>query len=80
MPGHTAGSISYLVNGVILFVGDTFKLVDGKVRSLRSYINMDTRDQEESIRKLAALENIQMALTAHWGYTREFDQAIGEWR
>ena len=77
-PGHTAGSISYLVNESVLFVGDTFKLVDGKVHSLRSYINMDTGQQKESIRKLAGLENIDMALTAHWGFTSEFNQAIRE--
>lgn len=79
-PGHTAGSMSYLVNGSILFVGDTFKLIDGKVCSLRSYISMDTVRQKESIRKLAGLDQVKLACTAHTGYTREFNKAIGDWK
>ncbi len=29
-PGHTPGSMSYLIDDEILFVGDVFKLIDGK--------------------------------------------------
>ena len=79
-PGHTSGSMSYLINETILFVGDTFKLIDNKVYPKRPYINMNTEQQKESIRKLARLENISSAFTAHNGYTREFDNAISNWR
>jgi hydroxyacylglutathione hydrolase len=79
-PGHTAGSMSYLVNESFLFVGDAFKLIDKRVSSLRPYINMDTQVQKQSIRKLACLENVQLACTAHSGYTRDFDQAILNWK
>jgi glyoxylase-like metal-dependent hydrolase (beta-lactamase superfamily II) len=79
-PGHTVGSMSYLVNESILFVGDTFKLIDNKVRSLRQYINMDTEQQKESIGKLARLDNVQLACTAHTGYTKEFKNAIHDWK
>jgi glyoxylase-like metal-dependent hydrolase (beta-lactamase superfamily II) len=80
-PGHTPGSMSFLVNGSILFVGDAFKLLDGKVRPPRSNIfNMDTKLQEESIRKLAALDNVLLACTAHTGCTAEFSNAIQAWR
>ena len=79
-PGHTPGSMSYLVNGAFLFVGDTFKIVDGKVRTLRNYINMDTELQADSIRKLAKLENVRAAFTAHFGWTERFSEATKEWR
>jgi hydroxyacylglutathione hydrolase len=79
-PGHTTGSMSYLVNESILFVGDTFKLIDNKVYSIRRYINMNTEQQKESIRKLACLDNVRLACTAHTGYTREFNEAISGWK
>jgi hydroxyacylglutathione hydrolase len=79
-PGHTAGSMSYFVDESILFAGDAFKLVDGRVCALRRYINMDTEAQKQSIRKLARLKNVRLACTAHTGYTWEFNEAAGEWK
>ena len=79
-PGHTSGSMSYLVDDALLFVGDTFKLINNKVQPKRRYINMDTEQQKESIRKLACLDNIQLVFTAHNGYTEEFQKAIRGWK
>ena len=79
-PGHTAGSMSYLVNESILFVGDTFKLKDNQVQAISRYINMDTEQQKESIRKLARLDGVQLACTAHTGYTTDFSKAIQAWK
>jgi hydroxyacylglutathione hydrolase len=79
-PGHTDGSMSYLVDGSILFVGDTFKLIGDRVCSLRRYINMHTERQKESIRKLAGMDHVPLACTAHTGYTREFNKAIDDWK
>ena len=79
-PGHTPGSMSYLVNKSILFVGDTFKLIGNKVYPIRSYMNMNTEQQKRSIRKLAHIDNVRMAFTAHRGYTKDFSKAISDWR
>ncbi len=79
-PGHTAGSMSYLVNESILFVGDTFKLIDGRVFPKRRYINMNTEQQKASIRKLGRLDTVQLVCTAHNGYTKEFRHAMSNWR
>ncbi len=49
----------------------TAKLVDHKVRSLRACINMDTERQKESSHKLARLDGVQLACTAHSGCTGE---------
>lgn len=52
-PGHTPGSMSYLINDAYLFVGDTLSLIKGKVHTFPFFINKDTKTQKESIRKLA---------------------------
>ena len=55
-PGHTPGSMSYLVNDSILFVGET-----------------------ESVKKLARLKNISLMVTAHTGFTTDFQSAMSDW-
>ncbi len=46
----------------------------------RRFLQMDRKLQRESIKKLARLNNIDMLLTAHTGFTYDFDKAIAEWR
>lgn len=79
-PGHTPGSMSYIVNGKILFSGDAFKLANGGADTVRPFYTMDTRRQIESIKKLAKLEGISVAYTAHWGYTKDYKETMREWR
>ena len=79
-PGHTIGSMSYLVNEEWLFAGDAFKLIDGQVSALRGYINMDSAMMKRSIRGLANLTGVKLAITGHTGLTRTFDSDIASWR
>ncbi len=79
-PGHTLGSMSYLVNGEWLFAGDAFKLIDGQVSALRGYINMDNEAMRRSIRGLANLTGVTLAFTGHTGLTRTFAHDIASWR
>jgi glyoxylase-like metal-dependent hydrolase (beta-lactamase superfamily II) len=90
-PGHTPGSMSYLVNGSTLFTGDTVPLKEGKVRPfsklrpsdmirLHSLVaSMDTATQAESVRKLAKLQNVSLMATAHTGFTINFQYAMSDW-
>jgi glyoxylase-like metal-dependent hydrolase (beta-lactamase superfamily II) len=83
-PGHTPGSMSYLVNDSILFVGDTLALKGGKVRPssrlhLRDMMTMDIATQTESVKKLAQLKNISLMITAHTGFTTDFQSAMSDW-
>ncbi len=83
-PGHTPGSMSYLVNGSVLFVGDTLVLKDGTARPfskwhLRDLTHMDLAAQAESAQKLAHLKNISLMATAHAGFTTDFDYAMRDW-
>jgi hydroxyacylglutathione hydrolase len=83
-PGHTPGSMSYLVNESILFADDTLALREGKVRPfsklhLGDMIHMDIATQTESVRKLAKLKNISLLVTAHTGFTTDFLSAMSDW-
>jgi hydroxyacylglutathione hydrolase len=84
-PGHTPGSMSYLVDGSILFVGDALTLSEGKARHfsrlhLRDLTHMDTTTQSKSAKKLAQLTNISLMATGHTGFTTEFESAMSSWR
>jgi len=77
-PGHTPGSMSYLIDDC-LFTGDTLVLKDGKAKTTMGFINMDTKVEEESIRKLARLSGIRLLATGHSGYSLDFQKAMTEW-
>jgi hydroxyacylglutathione hydrolase len=78
-PGHTPGSMAYLVDGEYLFLGDTCKLKDGQAYAGKHF-TLDYETQKESIRKLAGLRNVGYVITAHSGWTDDFDRAFGYWR
>ena len=78
-PGHTPGSMCFLINDNILFTGDTIVLRNGKVYPFYSLFNINTKTQKESIIKLVKLRDISILCTAHTGYTRNFRDAIKKW-
>jgi glyoxylase-like metal-dependent hydrolase (beta-lactamase superfamily II) len=78
-PGHTPGSMSYIINNEILFVGDAIKLFKGKAKPNRSF-SMDYEKQLESIRKIAKINGIKYLFTAHRGYTKDFNKAMEDWK
>jgi hydroxyacylglutathione hydrolase len=67
-PGHTPGSMSYLVNDSILFTGDTLSIRNGKIKPFFWLQNMNTTIQKESIKKLLKIDNIKYIFTGHTGY------------
>jgi len=79
-PGHRLGHTSYLIDGKYLFSGDLLRLKAGKVKPFFKIISTDFEQLLESIRKVAKIENVKMLLTAHTGYTTEFDKAIEKWK
>jgi hydroxyacylglutathione hydrolase len=78
-PGHTPGSMSYLVNETLLFTGDTLSLHKGQIHPFSRLMNMDTATQKHSITKLAALQGVKLLCTGHTGYTFNFDAAAKAW-
>lgn len=76
-PGHTSGSTAYLVNGRYLFTGDLLVLRDGKAEVTSSMLNNDHELSKQSIRKLAReLQGVRIILTAHSGFTTDFERAM----
>lgn len=78
-PGHTPGSMSYLLDGRYLFVGDTMSLQDGKAETFNSFYNMDSDSQRKSIGKLAANTQPEYIFTGHYGYTDDVRSAFDGW-
>ena len=67
-PGHTPGSMSFLINDEYLFTGDAMGLINGKADLFISIYNMDEEMQAESISKLSTI-GTQYIFTAHHGYS-----------
>lgn len=78
-PGHTAGSMSFLINGSILIVGDELNLKDGKAVLDKKFIGIDYEKRRESIRKLAKLTGVKVICPAHSGYSLDFQAAMADW-
>ena len=68
-PGHTPGSMVYLVEPGYLFTGDTLSLKDGKTAPFSEFFNMDAPRQRSTIASLARLSGVTHVFTAHYGYT-----------
>ncbi|EPA0985923.1 MBL fold metallo-hydrolase [Vibrio parahaemolyticus] len=81
-PGHTPGSMCFLIDGKYLFTGDTVKLVSGKFQPFVEIFTMDTAENAASIHKLAQLvrqREIYSLYTAYYGYTDNLSYAAEGW-
>lgn len=79
-PGHTPGTMCYLVNGKYLFTGDVIRFVDGKAIEFHHFINMDNPTGIKSIEKLSLLEGVEYVFTAHHGVSDNFEKAFENYR
>ena len=79
-PGHTPGTMCYLVDGKYLFTGDVVRLIDGKAVEFQHFINMDTPTGINSIEKLSLLEGVDYVFTAHHGVSSDFEGAFESFR
>jgi hydroxyacylglutathione hydrolase len=75
-PGHTPGSVCYLVDGRYLFAGDNFSLKDGKAGLFNDFFNMDSRTQKKSLFRLKELKGVEYIFTGHYGFSADFDKAF----
>ncbi|MCX7027149.1 MAG: MBL fold metallo-hydrolase [Spirochaetes bacterium] len=79
-PGHTTGSMSFLIDDSILIVGDECNLRKGKAVLNMRMLSIDNNMRRDSIKQLAKLEGISLLCTAHSGYTANFSSAMKKWR
>lgn len=79
-PGHTPGSMCYLVNDNHLFTGDTISLKNGKAGLFNEFFNMDSEKQKESIKKLSKLTRVQNVITAHYGFSNNYQEVFSDYK
>jgi hydroxyacylglutathione hydrolase len=79
-PGHTPGSMCYLVNQKYLFTGDVLSLKDGKVDEFSKFISMDAKSDRQSIDKLSHLQGVEYIFTAHHGFSHDFETSFKDWK
>jgi glyoxylase-like metal-dependent hydrolase (beta-lactamase superfamily II) len=79
-PGHTSGSMCYLLNGKYLFTGDVLKIQSGKIDEFNHFFNMDSKIARESIGKITNLPGAEYIFTAHYGYTSNYKNAVKDWK
>jgi hydroxyacylglutathione hydrolase len=70
-PGHTPGSSCFIINGDYLFTGDNLSYKNGKFEHFVDFFNMDTPEQEISIKALPDLGSFKYVLTGHDGIIRQ---------
>lgn len=76
VPGHTVGSMCYVVNDSFLFTGDALSLKEGSVDKFNRFFNMDSEMAAKSMEKLTNLPNVKYIFTAHHGYTNDYNTAF----
>ncbi len=79
-PGHTPGSMTYVVNDKYVFTGDSMSLKNGRADLFNDSFNMDNDVQRESLKKLAQLKNVTHVFTAHYGSSNNFKKAFEAFR
>lgn len=78
-PGHTPGSMSYLINSKYLFTGDALSIKAGKIEKFNEFFNMDTETAIKSIEKITRIPEAEYIFSAHYGYSDDYKNAIKDW-
>lgn len=78
-PGHTPGSMSYIINDSFLFSGDTLTLRKNKVYPFYWLQNMNTKKQKNTILNLFKNNICKWVFTSHTGYSKDFKNGIKKW-
>ena len=69
-PGHTPGSVCFVINNDYLLTGDNLIVVDGRAEHFIDQFNMNTAQQIESLKALPDLKTFKYILMAHHGIIR----------
>lgn len=78
VPGHTPGSMCYLINDKYLFTGDALSLKDGKIARFNQFFNMDSETAAKSMEKLRNYPKVQYVFTAHHGISSDYKNAVSQ--
>jgi glyoxylase-like metal-dependent hydrolase (beta-lactamase superfamily II) len=78
-PGHTPGSMCYVINDAYLFTGDSMSLEQGKADLFNEAFNMDSDLQRASMGKVMHLPDVKCVFTGHYGFTDDYQNAFVGW-
>lgn len=77
LPGHTIGSMGYLIDGKYLFSGDAFLIKNGKLSvPPKKMFVMNIDKMKNSLQKLSGFKNIEYVFSSNSGFTADFVFAI----
>ena len=79
-PGHTPGSMNYIVDDSCIFTGDNLSLKNGVARQFTEFFNMDTKMQLQSLPKLSDIPSIKYVFTAHHGFSNDYRKVFENFR
>ncbi len=79
VPGHTAGSMCYIVNEKYLFTGDVITMKDGEIDKPIDFFNMDSKAANKSVKLLTKIPGVEYIFTAHTGFTGNYNDAVKNW-
>jgi hydroxyacylglutathione hydrolase len=81
LPGHTLGSMGFIVDDKYLFSGDAFRIKNGKIQlPFKKIFTMNVEQMENSIKKIAQLKGIKFIFSGHSGFTGDFNYAVADWK
>ena len=75
-PGHTNGTMAYLVNDKYLFSGDIVSLKEGKIAPAPALFDMDREQALKSIEIIRHIPTAKCIFTGHCGYTDNYQMAV----
>jgi glyoxylase-like metal-dependent hydrolase (beta-lactamase superfamily II) len=78
--GHTSGSMCFQVNNKYLFTGDILSLHNGKVGQSVNFFDLDHDMTTKSISKITNIPNVEYILTSHWGISKDYKNAVKDWK
>jgi len=67
VPGHTPGSMCFLIDHKYLFVGDAMGIENNAIVPFNSFFNMDSEQALASMKIIQDIENAPTIYTAHHG-------------
>ena len=75
-PGHSSGTMAYLINDKYLFTGDILSLKDGKIAPIPAFFDMDNAQAIKSMDIIRYIPTAEYIFTAHWGYTDDYKTSV----
>ena len=76
VPGHTSGTMAYLINDKYLFTGDILSLKDGKIAPIPAFFNINHAQAVENLNIIRNIPAAKYIFTSHWGYTDDYKTAV----